>query len=69
MVNENELIGYAILESSAPMKYIKAKIIVNYKDNQLISYAKGCYCGALNISEEDIEQSKQYSKSQNSSYP
>ncbi len=49
-----------ITSSTAPVKYIKSKIIVE-KNNQIYTvYGKGCYSGAMSTSDESIELSKQY---------
>lgn len=43
---------------SAPIVYIKSKIIVSESDVNIIDYGKGCYCGALDFNEEDMELSR-----------
>lgn len=46
---------------NSPVKFIKTKIKVKLNDNYSIVYGKGCYCGALNIDENDIVRSLEYS--------
>lgn len=49
-----------ISSSAAPIKYIKSKIIVEQNNYFYTVYGKGCYCGAMNTSDESVELSKQY---------
>jgi len=43
---------------SAPLVYIKAKIIVSVDGEEIINYGKGTYCGAMNFAEDAISASK-----------
>lgn len=51
--------GQIPLAGSEPVKYIRAKISVLRDNAEYVFYGKGCYCGAMNISEEEIESMKQ----------
>jgi hypothetical protein len=46
-----------------PIKYIKPKLRVRVGDVYTTVYGRGCYCGALNIDEDDILSALEYSKS------
>lgn len=46
--------------ANAPIQYIKTKITIKKDDNLFVAYGKGCYCGALNIDDTDIDASKKY---------
>lgn len=58
-----EVSGKIDLSSSeTSVKYIRSKITYTIGDVQNVSYGKGCYCGALDFDEEDIELSYQHNK-------
>lgn len=46
---------------SAPVNYIKTKLELNIDGSRKIVYGKGCYCGAVGISDDLITFSKQNS--------
>ena len=48
-----------IQTSEAPLKYIRSKLIYTLDGKECVGYGKGCYCGALDFSEDDIELSYQ----------
>lgn len=52
--------GSVFLDSDAPLSFIKAKIKYEYSGKTYIAYAKGCYCGAINLREDAIEKSIEY---------
>lgn len=43
---------------SSPFLYIKSKIDILLNNENKINYGKGCYCGAMNSTEDMIEVSK-----------
>lgn len=57
---EDVISGAVELDSSAPMNYIKAKIILEKDGKNLVSYGQGSFCGALEVTKETILSSKQY---------
>ena len=48
-----------ISESEAPIKYIRAKIAYTEGNQEKVTYGKGCYCGAMGLTDEDIELSRE----------
>lgn len=50
-----------ISSNTAPVKYIKTKMVVENNNKLYTVYGKGCYCGAINTSDESVELSRQYS--------
>lgn len=58
--NEPESQGVINLEYySSPIVYIKSKVILEKDGSKIINYGKGCFCGAIGLSEEVITASKE----------
>jgi hypothetical protein len=43
---------------SSPIVYIRSKIVLSEDGKEYMDYGKGCYCGAVNVTEEAIEASR-----------
>lgn len=48
------------LTSEAPVVYIRPKIVVKTGEETSIEYGNGCYCGALDFDESDVQRSIDY---------
>lgn len=48
-----------ISESDAPLKYIRSKIVYTEDAQEKVTYGKGCYCGAMGLTKEGIELSRE----------
>lgn len=48
-----------ISESAAPLKYIRSKVVYIENNQKKITYGKGCYCGAMGLTQEGIELSRE----------
>lgn len=51
-----------ISDSDAPLKYIKTKILYTVNGKPYSSYGQGCYCGALGLTDKNIQSSCDYTK-------
>lgn len=60
IVDSLQIEGKVDLKSKAPLKLIKPKIVYRTKDGTNYMYGQICYCGALNVDEESIKESKAY---------
>ncbi len=55
--SSNEINGEIHLDNVAPMTIIRLRIIYETNGKSIIYYGNSCYCGALDISEADIDKS------------
>ena len=55
--------GKILLHSTAPVNYIKTKIIVEVDGKNQTFYGKGCYCGGVNLTDADIEKYIEFANS------
>lgn len=47
----------AELATGAPVVYVRPKIVIQTGENTSVEYGYGCYCGALNLDESDVQKS------------
>lgn len=55
--NKNEINGKINFDSPPPMIIIRPRILCETNEENIIYYGNSCYCGALSISERDIDKS------------
>ena len=55
--------GSLDLPGDAPVKYIRPKLHITYEGKPLVIYGIGCYCGAFNVSLNEIELSQKIAMS------
>lgn len=56
--NCSEINGTLTLPGEAPVKYIRPKLHVTYAGTHLVTYGMGCYCGAFNVTLDEIMSSQ-----------
>lgn len=54
-----EINGTLTLPGEAPVKYIRPKLHITYAGTHLVTYGMGCYCGAFNVTLDEIMLSQQ----------
>ena len=47
---------------AAPINFIRPKIIVEFYGEEIVCFGISCYCGALNVEDDDLERSREYSR-------
>ena len=58
--NDSTIEGEIDLDfSDAPVKYIISKIYSKKDGKEYVSYGRGCYCGAMDLTEDEIDMSKE----------
>lgn len=65
IVNENGINPYNTVDinmNGSPVFYCKSKIVVEKNGNRLLSYGQGSYCGALDLSGDDVVQSRSHAR-------
>ena len=56
----DEISGKLSLDNRAPVVLIRPRILCEIDNETVVCYGNSCYCGALNVNEEDINKSYNY---------